>query len=73
MSPKAIIKINTGKLEELQGNLSDEEMAVKIGISRTHLWRAKTGSSLGSKIIAGLVIAYPELKFSDIFFIENVD
>ncbi|SFR15417.1 helix-turn-helix domain-containing protein [Desulfoscipio geothermicus] len=67
------IKINV--LEKLQSDksLSDSQLASKIGVDYSLLWRIKTGRSKpGQKFIAKLLTVFPEIKFEDIFFLENM-
>jgi len=63
------MKLNTEKfLSELQKEQTDTYLAHKMGISRTQLWRAKKGNTIGQIFIIGLKKAFPEAKFEDYFF-----
>lgn len=65
--------INVDKLYELQGNLSETEMAKKLGISRSQLWRIKTKKcSVGNEFIARFKKCFPNESMDDIFFVESV-
>jgi DNA-binding Xre family transcriptional regulator len=63
------IKLNATALWELQGQTSETEYAEKLGVSRTQLWRVKTGKPVGQKFIAKFKTLYPEKKIEDYFII----
>lgn len=65
--------INTDKLYELQGEMTETQMAAKLGISRSQLWRIKTKqSSVGPEFLEKFKKCYPKKKIDDYFFVENV-
>ncbi len=65
--------VNTDKLYELQGDMNETEMARKLGVSRSQLWRIKTKhSAVGTEFIAKFKKAYPEESIDDIFFVSDV-
>ncbi|MBE3588136.1 MAG: helix-turn-helix transcriptional regulator [Thermoanaerobacteraceae bacterium] len=70
----AKIGVNLKVLSEIQSreNLNDMAFAAKIGIDKTMLWRIKTGrNNPGHEFIAKFLIAYPNVKFEDIFFLKQ--
>ena len=65
--------VNIDKLYELQGEMNETQMAKKLGISRSQLWRIKTGhSSVGQEFIAKFKKSFPEIRIDDIFFVSDV-
>ena len=64
--------VNIDKLYELQGEMNETQMAKKLGISRSQLWRIKTGhSSVGQEFIAKFKKSFPEIRIDDIFFVSD--
>ncbi len=64
-----MIHINVEKFYELQGELTDTAFAKKIGISRSQLWRARTGhSSVGSEFLVKFKKAFPQVNIEEYFF-----
>ncbi|MDN5317244.1 MAG: hypothetical protein PWR08_1369 [Thermoanaerobacterium sp.] len=51
-------------------NLKDQELANKIGISRSQLYRIKTEGKIGEKSIKGLKNAFPEIDIDE--FLKQV-
>lgn len=77
---KATIRLNTSVLEEEQRKhniSSDTELAARIGVSVTQIWRAKLSvddprhNSPGSVFIAGVISAFGG-PFEKYFFLEKV-
>lgn len=74
------IKLRVDVLEKLQKEKrwTDTELAKQMGISRSRLWRAKLPEthdeycSPGESFILGVMVAFPETKFEDIFFLKLV-
>lgn len=74
------IKLRVDVLNQLQKehNLTNTELAEKMGISRSRLWRAKLPEthpeycSPGEDFITGALDAFPELSFDDLFFLDEV-
>lgn len=73
------VLLKTDVLDTLQKELemTDQEFADYIGISRSQLWRAKRSPrdkrfSLGQDFIAKTLGRFPEHAFEDIFFLEHV-
>ena len=65
-----MVKAYLKALLRLQGDMSDLEFCEKTGVSRTQLWRIKTGkSSVGADFIAKILKYYPEETFESLFFI----
>jgi hypothetical protein len=47
-------------------------MALRIGVDKTMLWRVRTGrSNPGVEFIAKFLLAFPGMKFEDVFSIES--
>lgn len=74
------IRLRVEVLEILQNNKSwtDTELAKRMGISRSRLWRAKLPTnhneycSPGESLIIGVLKAFPDKKFDDLFFLEKL-
>ena len=74
------IKLRVDVLNKLQANnnWTDTELAKQMGISRSRLWRAKLPQdhpeycSPGESLIIGVLKAFPNKKFDDLFFLDNV-
>ncbi len=65
--------VKMDKLYELQGNLNETQMARKLEVSRSQLWRIKTNhSAVGPEFITKFKKAYPEVSITDIFFVSDV-
>lgn len=68
-----MIYVNLGKLDELQGSLSDTAYAKELGVSRSQYWRVKHGNSaVGADFIEKFMVKYPELPVHDYFFVSAV-
>jgi transcriptional regulator with XRE-family HTH domain len=68
------IRLNLSNFLKLQGDMTEVEMAKKLNVSRSQLWRIKKKSSaVGQEFIIKFKKAYPNEKFEDYFFIENVE
>ncbi|CAH1202926.1 hypothetical protein PAECIP111891_02147 [Paenibacillus allorhizoplanae] len=74
---KVILK--PGVLENLQKelNMNDQEFADHIGVSRSHLWRAKMPISdkrfsLGQDFIARVLNTFSGFTFEEIFFLNQL-
>lgn len=69
---KDTIRLNMSNFLKLQGNMTESEMAENLNVSRSQLWRIKTGSSaVGQAFIMKFKNKYPDESFDDYFFIEN--
>ncbi|RJX17732.1 MAG: hypothetical protein C4570_07705 [Ammonifex sp.] len=69
----ASIRVKIKVLNTIQSRfeLNNSQMAVKIGVDKTMLWRIKTErNNPGAEFIAKFLLAFPEMKFEDVFFIE---
>lgn len=74
MGEKTSVRLNMAKFLELQGDMTEGEMAAKLNISRSHLWRIKRKtSSVGQAFIMKFRKTYPDESLDDYFFIEGVD
>jgi hypothetical protein len=71
------IKLKLAKFNEVvkQEKWSDGELAIKMGVSTTQIWRVRLPdddprhNDPGGEFIAGVLTAFPGLKFNDIFFL----
>ncbi|MDU4696418.1 MAG: hypothetical protein E6Y08_11420 [Paenibacillus sp.] len=68
-----------GEIEKLQKekNMTDQEFADYLGTSRSSLWRAKLPLgderfSCGQDVMAKILMMFPEKKFEDLFFLDQV-
>lgn len=69
-----MIKLDTETLEAYQSNdgLNDTELALKMGMNRTQIWRVKEGyNEPGKNFIAGVLKVFPDASFDDLFFIPG--
>lgn len=68
-----LIELNIEKFNELQGNMTDVDMAKRLNISRTQLWRIKNKkTSVGEKFIAAFMKEFPNEKIEDYFLASGV-
>ena len=68
-----LLELNIEKFNELQGEMTDVDMANRLGVSRTQLWRIKNKkSNVGEKFISSFMKAYPNKKVEDYFFTGGV-
>ncbi len=66
-------KVNIDRLYQLQGDLTDEEFAKKLGVSRSQLWRIRNGhSKAGAEFLEKFKRCFPEESIEDIFFASDV-
>jgi len=68
------ICIRENILETIQRehSLNDSQLAVKIGIDYSGLWRIKTGRNKpGEQFVAKILAAFPELSFENVFFLDT--
>lgn len=77
---KQTVRLNIKALENAQNKLninSDSELAAKIGVSITQIWRAKLPvddprhNSPGPQFIAGVLKAFNG-RFEDFFFLDKL-
>jgi hypothetical protein len=68
------IRLNLSNFYRLQGEMTEIEMARKLNVSRSQLWRIKKKSSaVGQEFIMKFKKAYPNEPFEDYFFVETVE
>ena len=70
-----MVKLNREALEKLQAkhNINDTELANKMGINRTQVWRVKVGKNdPGTDFVAGALRAFPGVKFDELFILPDV-
>lgn len=73
------VLLRSGVLDDVQKemNLTDQQFAEFIGISRSQLWRAKMPASdkrfsLGNDFVAAVLNALEGKKFEELFFLGDV-
>ena len=60
------IRFNSARLLELQGLKSDRELARDLGISRSQLYRIRSGASFpGRRFLENLTDCYPQFPVSE--------
>lgn len=68
------IRLNLSNFLKLQGDMTEVEMAKKLNVSRSQLWRIKKKSSaVGQEFIVKFKNSYPNEPFEDYFFVESVE
>ena len=68
------IRLNLSNFQKLQGEMTEVEMAKKLNVSRSHLWRIKKkNSAVGQEFIVKFMNLYPNEPFDDYFFVESVE
>lgn len=68
-----MFSVNTDRIYQLQGDMSDAAFAKKLGVSRTQLWRVKNNkSNVGAEFLYKFKEAYPEESIDTIFFAPSV-
>jgi len=68
------LRLNLSNFIKLQGEMTEVEMAGKLNISRSQLWRIKKkNSAVGQGFIMKFKKAYPKERFEDYFFVETVE
>ncbi|WP_461206104.1 hypothetical protein [Clostridium sp. DL1XJH146] len=68
------IRLNMSNFLTLQGDMTEIEMAQKLTLSRSQLWRIKKKSSaVGQEFISKFKMAYPNEPFEKYFFVESVE
>ncbi|WP_175490528.1 hypothetical protein [Pelosinus propionicus] len=73
------IKLKLAKFNEVvkKEKWTDGELAIKMGVSTTQIWRARLPdedhrhNDPGGEFIAGALAAFPYLEFNDLFFLVN--
>lgn len=73
------IRLNTEELARRQrkNGWNDEELARQIGVARSQLWRVRLSpddpryNAPGQAFIAGVLKAFPDARFEDLFFLED--
>jgi DNA-binding XRE family transcriptional regulator len=59
-------------LQESCGKQEDTSMAEFLGVSRSTVWRIRTGKMQpGPDFIAAVLNKFPEKRFEDVFFCQN--
>lgn len=64
------------KLDELRrahGIESDTDLALRLGVNKTTLYRVSTGRTTPSnEFIAGIKVAFPLARLDDLFVVERI-
>lgn len=69
-----MIRLNLSNFIKLQNNMTESEMAKKLNMSRSQLWRIKKkNSAVGEIFISNFKKNYPEEPLDNYFFVENVE
>jgi hypothetical protein len=73
------VLLKQGVLDVMQKEreMTDQQFAEFVGVSRSQLWRAKLTPtdkrfSLGQDFIAKILKSFPKYSFEDIFFLDDV-
>lgn len=69
-----MIRLKRDALEKLQSEMqwNDTALAEHMGINRVQIWRVKEGhNEPGRDFIAGILKAFPNVSFEDIFFLPD--
>ena len=62
------LRFNTGRLLELQGLKSDMDLAKELGVSRSQLYRIRSGECFpGRRFLESLAENYPQFPVSAFF------
>lgn len=66
----AKIYVHEELLEELmrQNHLNKLNLAQRIGMNRSTVCRALGGNPVGEKFIAGIMGAFPQIQYGELFF-----
>ncbi|HHW43805.1 hypothetical protein GFC01_12125 [Desulfofundulus thermobenzoicus] len=73
----ATIKLNLKAFQNLTNGLKDSDIAKRMGISTVQLWRVRLPDNdprhndPGVDFVAGLLAAFPGVKFEDVFFLDG--
>lgn len=63
-----MIQIKKNEFLKLQGDMTEEEFAKKLNVSRTQIWRVKNNKSkVGEDFISAFKTAYPDLLLENFF------
>lgn len=67
-----MICMNIERMYRLQGEMTDTAFAKKLGVSRSQLWRVRTGkSSVGPEFLTKFKSVFPKESIDDYFFTEK--
>ncbi len=68
----AAIKLKQLEFKKLQGDLSDADFSMILGVDKTLLWKIRHGkSSPGGRFVASVLLKFPKKRFEDIFMVER--
>ena len=66
------IRENILETIQCEHSLNDSQLAIRIGIDYSGLWRIKTGRNKpGEQFVAKILAAFPELTFEEVFFLDT--
>ena len=61
--------VDVNRMYELQNGMTETAFAKKLGVSRSQLWRIRTGkSAVGAEFLAKFKAAFPKERIEDYFF-----
>jgi transcriptional regulator with XRE-family HTH domain len=72
MKPKVLLKTEYLKRLQDERGISDAALAEMASLNPTQIWRVKQGKCYpGSEFIAGILSAFPDRTFDDLFFLAK--
>lgn len=72
----AAIKLKVDEFYKITRGLTDIEIASKMKVSTTQLWRVRLPdddprhNNPGKDFVAGVLTAFPDVRFEDLFYLE---
>lgn len=68
-----LLKRNVFEEYQFKEGWSDSELAKKMGVNKTQVWRVKGGhNNPGRDFIAGALKAFPQASFDELFYLPGV-
>lgn len=72
MKPRIILKREALERLQMRRRITDLTLASMAHLNPSQIWRVKQGkSNPGSEFIAGLLVAFPDKKFHDLFMVVD--
>lgn len=72
MKPRISLKIHDLQRLQKERNISDAALASMASLNPSQIWRVKEGRcNPGPDFIAGLLNAFPDKNFDDLFFLSK--
>lgn len=70
MKPKIILNVDYLNYLQEKKEMSDSDLAKEASLNVSQIWRVKKGrSNPGPKFIVGVLNAFPDQKFNNLFFL----